>query len=198
MFMKVFKKNEIVISVLALMLITAGYLSTVNQTQEGELMASTNATENNARNENTLGDATLVNGGAIVSNDNVVKEEQETTAQKAEDDYFEASRLEREKMYSQQLDSYQKMIDSTAISSEQKTIAQNEIKRINDDKNSIMIIENLVKTKGFDDIIVFVNSNSINAVVKKEKLNSQEVAQIQNIISRELGADINNIHISNK
>lgn len=198
MFMKVFKKNEIVISVLALMLITAGYLSTVNQTQEGELMASTNATENNARNENTLGDATLVNGGAIVSNDNVVKEEQETTAQKAEDDYFEASRLEREKMYSQQLDSYQKMIDSTAISSEQKTIAQNEIKRINDDKNSIMIIENLVKTKGFDDIIVFVNSNSINAVVKKEKLNSQEVAQIQNIISRELNVDINNIHISNK
>ena len=61
-----------------------------------------------------------------------------------------------------------------------------------------MIIENLVKTKGFKDIVVFINGDSINAVVKAEKLGAQEIAQIQNIISRELSADISNIHISNK
>ena len=90
------------------------------------------------------------------------------------------------------------MIDSTTITNEQKAIAEKEIKKINDNKNAIMIIENLAKTKGFQDIVIFINGDSVNAVVKAEKLNAQEIAQIQNIISRELNADINNIHISNK
>lgn len=130
--------------------------------------------------------------------ENIQNDTQQTSTNQAQDDYFTTSRLERENMYSQQLDSYQKMIDSTTITNEQKAIAENEIKKINDNKNAIMIIENLTKTKGFEDIVVFINGDSINAVVKAEKLNTQEIAQIQNIISRELNADITNIHISNK
>ena len=195
MYMKVFKGNQIIIFVLALMLITAGYLSTINQNDK--LMVSANSVEN-VYNDNTLGDATLVNGGAIVNNDDLSNSIKETNANKAEDEYFASSKLEREKMYSQQIESYQKMIDSTTISNEQKAIAENEIKRINDEKNSIMIIENLIKTKGFENVVLFINGDSINAVLKAEKLNTQEIAQIQNIISRELNVDINNIHISNK
>lgn len=194
--MKVLKKNQIIVFVLALMLVTAGYLSTTNKTSQDSLMVSAKDTENTV---STLGDAKLVNGGAIVENDemetNAVKE---TVAEVESDDYFVASRLEREKMYSQSLDSYQKIIDSSNISAEQKTIAENEIKKINDSKNAIMIIENLVKTKGFEDIVIFINGDSVNAVVKSEKLKQQEIAQIQNVISRELNVDLSNIHISNK
>ena len=73
-----------------------------------------------------------------------------------------------------------------------------EIKKINDTKNSIMICENLIKTKGIDDIVIFVNGDSISVIVDNEELDKEEVAQIQNIISRELGAKPENIHISNK
>ena len=167
-------------------------------------MTSSNVAGNDTTNVASIGDATLVNGGALVDNDELENytstnnSVQQTSVKETEDDYFSASRLERDNMYSQQLDSYQKMIDSTTITNEQKAIAENEIKRINDNKNAIMIIENLVKTKGFKDIVVFINGESINAVVKAEKLGAQEIAQIQNIISRELSADISNIHISNK
>ena len=167
-------------------------------------MTSSNVAGNDTTNVASIGDATLVNGGALVDNDELENytstnnSVQQTSVKETEDDYFSASRLERDNMYSQQLDSYQKMIDSTTITNEQKAIAEKEIKRINDNKNAIMIIENLFKTKGFKDIVVFINGDSINAVVKAEKLGAQEIAQIQNIISRELSADISNIHISNK
>ena len=201
---KVLKRNQIIIFVLAIMLVTAGYLSTTENNNGEAYMASSKVAQRDTNDVSSIGDATLVNGGALVDNDkienniganNVV---QITSAKNTEDDYFSASRLERDNMYSQQLDSYQKMIDSTTITNEQKAIAEKEIKRINDNKNAIMIIENLVKTKGFKDIVVFINGDSINAVIKTEKLGTQEIAQIQNIISRELNADIANIHISNK
>lgn len=199
MYMKVLKRNQIIIFVLAVMLVTAGYLSASSQTTEDSILASVkNSEENTISDNSTIGDAKLVNGGALVENDNVIQNVVETGTNPKQDDYFAASRLEREKMYSQQLDSYQKMIDSTVITNEQKAIAESEIKKINDNKNAIMIIENLIKTKGFDDIVVFINGDSVNAVIKKDNLYAEEIAQIQNIISRELGTDISNIHITNK
>ena len=101
-------------------------------------------------------------------------------------------------MYSQNLENYQKIIDSTEISAEQKTIAQNEIIKINNEKNAIMIMENLIKTKGFSDVVIFINNKSVSVVVKAEKLDVKDVAKIQNIVSRELDTEISNIHISNK
>ena len=123
-------------------------------------------------NDETIGDATLVNGGAIVDNDDL-EDTTQTVSKSVQDDYFVASRLERDNMYSQVLDSYQKMIDSTSITNEQKAIAQKEIKKINDNKNAIMIIENIVKTKGIEDIVIFINGESVNAVVKSEKLDTR-------------------------
>ena len=101
-------------------------------------------------------------------------------------------------MYSQILESYQKILDKTTISESQKQTAQKEITRINEQKNAIMITENLIKTKGFEDLIIFINDKSINVIIKAKELKSEQIAQIQNIITRELKADIENIHISNK
>ena len=61
-----------------------------------------------------------------------------------------------------------------------------------------MICENLIKTKGFEDVVIFVNGDSISVIVEDEQLSPAEVAQIQNIISREMSAKVENIHISNK
>ena len=70
--------------------------------------------------------------------------------------YFTQSRLDRDTMYSQTLDTYQKIIENESISADQKAIAQKEISKINEQKNSIMIAENLIKVKGFEDLIIFI------------------------------------------
>ena len=99
-------------------------------------------------------------------------------------------------MYSQMLETYTGILENGNISSEQKDIAENEIKNINNTKNAIMIAENLLATKGFENVVIFVNSPSVNVVIKGENLETEKVAQIQNIVERELNTDIENIHIT--
>ena len=61
-----------------------------------------------------------------------------------------------------------------------------------------MICENLIKTKGFENVVIFVNGDNVSIIIGTKELNQEEVAQIQNIISRELKVNIENIHISSK
>ena len=120
----------------------------------------------------------------------------ETTAQ--EDSYFANSKLERENIYSQMLATYQEIYNNQNSTEEQKAKAISEIAKINETRNNIMIAENLVIAKGFENIVIFANENSVSVIIKAERIEPEQVAQIQNIVSRELevGADI--ISISTK
>lgn len=193
------KKNQVIVFVLALLLVTVGYLGIGKDIVDDSVEINANQISEKDENE-TLGDATLVNGSALVPNetDNTINTASSVQYEEKEDDYFASSKLQRETMYSQSLESYQKMIDSAEISSEQKTIAQNEIIKINNEKNAIMIIENLIKSKGFNDVVVFINGKSVNVIIKAGNLASDDVAKIQNIVSRELEVEITDIHISTK
>lgn len=212
--MKILKKNQIVISVIALMLVAAGYLNYSSQLSQE---VSTKEAEEQYDYAG-IGDAKLVDSEEIVGEENTIKEtlsnleqnsinEEEnnntentiqTNANEVTNDYYTASRLERDKMYSEMLEAYQKILQNTNISEEQKSISSKEVANINNTKNAIMIAENLIKTKGFEDVVIFVNDSSVSIVVKAEKLEQNQIAQIQNIISRELNAEISNIHISTK
>ena len=61
-----------------------------------------------------------------------------------------------------------------------------------------MICENLISTKGFKNCVIFVNVESISVIVESQELKPDEIAQIQNIISREMSAEVENIHIMTK
>lgn len=210
---KIMKKNQVVILTLALMLMTAGYMNyTNNHENENVLLAqlgdaklvSTNVAEivnestNETQFENNIQNQTETNN----IEENKVEEENSNdsnnNAIESTDDYFTKSKLERETMYSQMLETYQKILENEKIASDQKDIAENEIKNINDKKNAIMIVENLLKTKDFEKAVVFINEQSVNVVVKGEKLETEQVAQIQNIIQRELKTNIENIHITTR
>ena len=101
-------------------------------------------------------------------------------------------------MFSQTIETYQKILENPNVSEKQKSTASKEIKEINDIKNKIMICENLISTKGITNSVVFVNDDSINVILQKEKLKKEEVAQVQNIISREMNVELDQIHITNK
>ena len=75
---------------------------------------------------------------------------------------------------------------------------QKEISEMNNLQNAIMITEKLLTSKGFNKNVIFVNGDSISVIIGKEELKTEEVAQIQNIVSRELKAEPENIHISAK
>ena len=226
--MKFFKKNQVIISVIALMLMAAGYLnftnngSDFNKTAEtgslidseqmaaigdAQLVSTKPAEANEIKEENLNATEENTIKNEIDSNENINKEAESkqenntietNTKTVTTSEYFTESRLEREKMYSQMIETYQKILEKSGISESQKSTAQSEIKKINEQKNAIMITENLIKNKGFEDLIIFVNNASINVIIKSKKLEAEQIAQVQNIITRELNSKIENIHISNK
>ena len=220
------KKNQVIIYVIALMLVTAGYLNyTTNTAEQVSTQTAMEMEANDDMQIADIGDATLVNSEAVSENeveenvtadttdtmddtnmtqDNNTTENSttntvvQTNATITTDEYFTKSKLERDTMYSQMIESYEKVLNSSNSLETQKQSATEEIKKINDTKNSIMICENLISTKGFTNNIIFVNGDSISVIIGAEQLQQEEVAQIQNIISRELNAEIENIHISTK
>ena len=222
--MKILKKNQIVIYVIAIMLMTAGYLNYSTNDSNNSVETSMNIESKDDSKLADIGDATLVNSTDVVESNTQAQEttaeaennttnnetikENETQTNEVEtstdsvknnkDDYFSKSKLERETMYSQMLETYEKVLNSTNAEEVQKQSATTEIKKINDTKNSIMICENLIQTKGFEDCVIFVNGDSVSIIVKKDELAKEDVAQIQNIISREMNSQIENIHIANK
>lgn len=129
---------------------------------------------------------------------NTVQENLLKDNQMKEYNYFEETKLERERMYSEMIETYQKMIDSTETPNDQKAISVQEISNIANIKNGIMISENLIKNKGFDDVVILVNNGTVSVVVKAYTLNKEQISKIQNIIERELNVEIKNINISNK
>ncbi len=277
--MKFFKKNQVVIYVIALMLVVAGYLNytttdpaksilansnVVDESRSSNIgdaqLVSSNISENNESAENqtnteNVNDAqntenntnnNLANGESVQTSENsnstqnqvsgnqasetkvsengentqdLANEEEksgedqenvqnqngqnqnttvETSSKTADDSYFTNSKLERESMYSQMIETYEKVLNSTNALEVQKQSATEEITKINNTKNSIMICENLIGTKGFDKNVIFVNGDSVTVIIGATELKEEDVAQIQNIISRELNASIENIHIAIK
>ena len=222
--MKLFKKNQIIIYVIVLMLMTAGYLNyTTNTEKQASLETSMQIEANDDMQLADIGDATLVNSNDVVTentsntmnvtnstnqtsnSNNVIVDNEKTTKDMAletsssnNNDYFVKSKLERDTMYSQMIESYEKVLNSSNSLETQKQSATQEIQKINETKNSIMICENLIKTKGFENSIIFVNGESVSVIVGIEEIKQEEVAQIQNIISREMNAKVENIHIATK
>ena len=213
------KKNQIVIYSIVLMLVVAGYLNYIENDKVLEISAQTQNTTN-------IGDATLVSNNEIKQeeitnedyskkeiqskiNKNQIKEDNNEESKKEDsssvtvtfsedDEYFANSKLEREKMYSQMLENYQKILENESISEEQKSIASTEITKINNTRNSIMICENLIALKGFEEAVILANGESVNVIIETKELKAEEIAQIQNIITREMGSKIENIHIMKK
>ena len=222
--MKLFKKNQIIIYVIVLMLMTAGYLNyTTNSKKQTSVETSMQLESKDDTKLADIGDATLVNSNDVATQNttneakttnsvkdeantnNVILEDDETSEETAlqtssanNNDYFVKSKMEREAMYSQMIETYEKVLNSTNSIETQKQSATQEIQKINETKNSIMICENLIKTKGFENNIIFVNGESISIIVGVEEMKQEEVAQIQNIIAREMKAKIENIHIATK
>lgn len=210
--MKIIKKNQIVIYVIALMLVVAGYLN-YSSTNDLNTAILTSSTEEELMQMANIGDAQLVSSNVVFenqvnetntkSNNEIIKIEEENTLitntniYEDDVDYFSTSKLERDTMYSQMLETYEKILNSDNSLETQKQSATEEITKINNIKNTIMICENLIKTKGIEEVVIFVNGDSISIIVGEE-METEQIAQIQNIISREMNANVENIHISSK
>ncbi len=182
---RIFKKNQIIIATLAVMIAIAGYLN-YSGALFGEDSGSTEANadlvnqelldiseedletgeiaSNDAEVEGTPGEAVLTNGSAGT-----------TVAQ---------AKVSREQMRAQNKETLQGIIDNTDISEEEKQDAIAQMVLITQLSEQEVAIETLMASKGFSEAVVNLTQESADVVVKAEELTDANRAQIEDIVTR--------------
>ena len=109
--------------------------------------------------------------------------------------YFQTYRADRESTRDQEMLYYDEIISSESSSEEAIKNAENAKLELINQMEQELVVEGLIKSKGFEDCVVTITDSNVNAVVKAAELTSAEVAQIVDIIQSQLSTSIENIKI---
>ena len=193
--MKVIKKSQIALLSVFLMLGVAGYINY----------------KYNPEREKNLGQTMYVNGKDSFTYDNVSiysdeEEKQiETTStlvdtKNSEDNTLAVFKYDRDNMYSELSENYNNIIKNEKSSAEEIKEYQKKLSELIKEKNLITMVENVIKSKGIEDIVIIpTNNGNINVVIKAQNdIDSQQIAKIQQILVDQLGAQANKISIECK
>jgi stage III sporulation protein AH len=112
--------------------------------------------------------------------------------------YFVEQRLSRDKLRGTLVDRLDKIIKDEKSESVVIKEAQQEIIKIGKVSEKELQIEGVIKSKGFEEAIVFINEEEIKVVVSTNDLNQQEMVKILDVVKSETDMDIDKIKIMNK
>ena len=195
---EIIKKTEVLLGVLAIFFMLVGFFS-YNPIIKKEYSRIADIQN---YSESSLGEATLVSSNDVIEEDATTDTTTENPSEEietsAETDYFLEARMARDNTYSENVEIYEKILENTNVSSDQKAIAQNEIANITNEKKTIQTAESLIKMKGFENVVIFKNNSGVSVIVRSDVLLQEQVAQIQNIIEREFQIEGKNINITSK
>lgn len=180
--MLVFRRNQIVITSLIVVILCAGYL---------------NFKYNNAKLTDTTGKTPIGSAYLVDGIDNEIKDS--APVAKVNGDYFIVSRAEKERARSDQQEIMQSIMNNKDLDRVAKEKAQTEITRIVRSIEKEMIIENVLKGKGFEDVIAFLNDSKVDIVIKDNaNLLPAQQAMILDVVTRETGVIAENVRINSQ
>lgn len=191
--MTVVKRSTLAFASVALMLMVVGYINY----------------RYNPDREQNLGQTVYVNGKDSFTYENVSIYDEQTESAisisdniqvKDTDDSISVFRYDRDNMYSELSENYSNIIANSNSSNEQIAEYQKKLDELIKEKNLITMVENVIKSKGIEEIVIIPTSNeNINVILKsKEEISEDKIAQIQQIIVDQLGADANKLSITVK
>ena len=124
-----------------------------------------------------------INGSVVTTSSNTT-----TTT-----NFFTSHREYREETRQQEILYYDAIISSSASSAEAIATAESKKLEIVTIMEKELVLEGLIKGKGFEDCVVTISDDMIKAIVKANELDKAQVAQITSILQEQLNADLGNI-----
>lgn len=197
---RLFKKNQIIITTLAVMIAIAGYLNYSGKLF-GETEKSTTEANTDLVNQELLdiSEEDLETGsGDIASNDSEVEGtpgEAVLTSGSAETTVAQA-KVTREQVRAQNKETLQSIIDNTNISDEEKQDAVAQMIQMTQLSEQETAIETLMAAKGFSEAVVSLTADSADIVVNAAELTDANRAQIEDIVTRKTDIAPENIVIT--
>lgn len=208
--MKIFKKNQIIITALALMIAAAGYVSYTYGNEE-DLAAATSQEVTEDTYDISEEDALLEDDIFTDTEDpalDTAQVQEETDDAETSTDTEEASvenpgetvltgtvvenvnfavemKMNREQVRSENKESLQAIIDSETLSDAQKQDAVDKMVALTDIVEKEAAAEMLLEAKGFKDVVVSISSDGgADVVLDMGDVTDAKRAQIEDIVSR--------------
>ena len=215
---RLFRKNQIIITSLAIMIVIAGYLNfTADQTKPVKQEAAAETAEK-IREENIQAEEAAAGAEADITSfpdEDLasVSAEAESTADtetpegekvgeavltsSASAGAFSASaKLNREQVRSKNEASLLEIINNTDISEDMKADAIASINRMTDRAEKELDAELLLEAKGFKDSVVSINDDSVDVIVGAAEITDEQKAQIEDIVTRKTERNVSDIVIT--
>lgn len=111
-------------------------------------------------------------------------------------DFFESARLEREISRAEVRETLATVIDDENTEETSKQKAEEEVINVAKQTDSESSIETLIRAKGFEDAIVYLNDGKASAVVKAAELTGEDATKIAEIITEQTGIPMSEIKIT--
>ena len=99
-------------------------------------------------------------------------------------------------MYSELSNNYTDVINNSNSSAETITEYQEKLSNLIEEKNQIIMVENMIKSKNIEDVVLIpTSSGKVNVILKVDELEEELVAQVMQIIVDQLDINANDISI---
>lgn len=208
---KVFKKNQLIITALALMIAVAGYLSFTDKNGKDEKVAMEASADTadlsyEISAEDDLAEADIFtdtednSSEAVSAADSVVEESLENPGEavmaSSSMDYASEMKLGREQVRSKNKETLLEIINNTNIDEAAKQDALNQMVAMTDIAEKEAAAETLLASKGFSEAVVSLTQDAADVVVNAAELSDANRAQIEDIITRKTGVAAQNIVIT--
>ena len=215
---RLFRKNQIIITSLAIMIVIAGYLNfTADQTKPVKQEAAAETAEK-IREENIQAEEAAAGAEAditsfpdedlaSVSAEAESKADTETpegekvgeavlTSSASAGAFSASAKLNREQVRSKNEASLLEIINNTDISEDMKADAIASMNRMTDRAEKELDAELLLEAKGFKDSVVSINDDSVDVIVGAAEITDEQKAQIEDIVTRKTERDVSDIVIT--
>lgn len=224
---KIFKKNQVIITALALMICAAGYLQfsdagedadgtgdggyefTVSDNDRTGVEDGTGVTINvgNMDDGTETADSEFVDV-AGKSNDTANAQDSATGGEEhqigeavmvsttLQGNFTTNARLVREQRRAQSKETLMEIIDNSSLSEEQKQDAVETLVNLTTIAEKENAAELLLEAKGFADPIVNISENEVDVVINATSVTDQQIAQIEDIVTRKTGYEVEDITIT--
>lgn len=215
---RLFKKNQIIITSLAIMIVIAGYLNfTADQTkpvkQEAAAESAGNIQAENIQAEEAAADAEAditsfpdedlasVSAQAETTLDTETPEGEKVgeavlTSSASAGAFSASAKLNREQVRSKNEASLLEIINNTEISEDMKAEAIVSMNRMTDRAEKELDAELLLEAKGFKDSVVSINDDSVDVIVGASEISDEQRAQIEDIVTRKTERNVSDIVIT--
>lgn len=208
-----FKKNQLIITALAVMIAIAGYLKYSDSMIDSKQLAATSASGDEviAQEEVDMDISAEDIYASTGITEEALEDPSEETAETADSEPGEAvltstntagysfaseAKINRDQTRAKNTESLLEIINSEVVSESQKQAAIDQMLELTDISERETGAETLLSAKGFEDVVVSISDTKVDVVINQSEINDAQRAQIEDVITRKTGIPPENIVIT--